>query len=489
MQGDFESFGAGCDVDVLIVGAGLSGVGMASQLSIQLPSASYLVVESRSDLGGTWDLFRYPGVRSDSDMYTLGYGFRPWPHATAIADGPAILAYIRETAEAYGVTDHIRYQTRVLAADWSSAESLWTVQLTGPTGASTMTCRFLFAATGYYDYASGYSPEFRDSELFEGTIVHPQFWPAELDYDGTRIIVVGSGATAVTLVPALAERAAHVTMLQRTPTYIAALPRRDRFAAAARRMLPENQAHRLIRGKNIATSVLNYQLARRAPKVMRSLLRSGAKSHLPAGYPIAEHFNPPYEPWDQRLCLAPDGDFYDAIATGRADVVTDTIDAFTPAGIRLESGRELTADIIVTATGLNLLVLGGMTLSIDGRQQHASESIGYRGAMFCGIPNFAVALGYVNASWTLKCDLISEFTCRVIAHMVANGYRSVTPQSPPMGTHTRPFMDLDAGYIRRSVDQLPRQVTAEPWRLHQNYLRDRASFHRADVSGAELAYS
>ncbi len=268
MQGDFESFGAGCDVDVLIVGAGLSGVGMASQLSIQLPSVSYLVVESRSDLGGTWDLFRYPGVRSDSDMYTLGYGFRPWPHATAIADGPAILAYIRETAEAYGVTDHIRYQTRVLAADWSSAESLWTVQLTGPTGASTVTCRFLFAATGYYDYASGYSPEFRDSELFEGTIVHPQFWPAELDYDGARIIVVGSGATAVTLVPALAERAAHVTMLQRTPTYIAALPRRDRLAAAARRVLPENQAHRLIRAKNIATSVLNYQLARRAPKVM-----------------------------------------------------------------------------------------------------------------------------------------------------------------------------------------------------------------------------
>jgi cation diffusion facilitator CzcD-associated flavoprotein CzcO len=488
MRDDCAASGAGCDVDVLIIGAGLSGVGMACHLNTRLPSLTYLVVESRAAIGGTWDLFRYPGVRSDSDMFTLGYSFRPWPYTSSIADGQSILDYIRDTAEAYGVGDHIRFNTKVVAADWSSSDSYWTVTLASVTGHTTMTCRFIYAATGYYDYETGYSPEFEGREQFEGLIVHPQFWPQQLAYDDAQIVVIGSGATAVTLVPALAERAAHVTMLQRTPTYIAALPRRDRLAAALSRMLPSDRAHQVIRSKHIASSMLSYQVARRAPKVMRSLLRSGAKSHLPDGYPVNEHFTPPYEPWDQRLCLAPDGDFYAAIAAGRADVITDTIDAFTSTGIRLVSGREIPADIIVTATGLNLLVLGGMTMSLDGREVVASESIGYRGAMLCGIPNFAVALGYINASWTLKCDLISEFVCRVIAHMVANGHSVVTPRFPPSDLPTRPFMDLDAGYVRRSVEQLPRQVDAEPWRGHQNYLRDRLAFSRANLSDGSLLF-
>ncbi len=482
-------FGAGCDVGVLIVGAGLSGVGMACHLERSLPEVSYAIVEARDELGGTWDLFRYPGVRSDSDMYTLGYRFRPWPQPYALADGPAILTYIRDTAEDFGVSEKIRFGQRVIAADWSSAEACWSVTLadTATGDHSQITCRFLFSATGYYDYEAGYTPEFKGRGDFRGQVVHPQEWPADLDYAGRRIVVIGSGATAVTLVPALAATAAEVTMLQRTPTYIASLPRRDRSDALLQRLLPQPAAYRAIRRKHILGSALSYQLARRAPRLMKAMLRSGAKARLPAGYPVDTHFAPPYEPWDQRLCLAPDGDFYSAIAAGRAQVVTDTIDKFTATGILLASGRELAADIIVTATGLNILVLGGMTLSIDTVPLAAADAIGYKGAMFCDVPNFAVALGYTNASWTLKCDLISEFACRVIAYMIGNGYRSATPRRPPPELPTRPFMDLDSGYLRRATDQLPRQVDVDPWRLHQNYLRDVRAF-RADLASAGLDF-
>lgn len=484
-------FAAGADVGVLIVGAGLSGIGMACHLRTSLPDVSFAIVEARDTIGGTWDLFRYPGVRSDSDMYTLGYRFRPWPEATALADGEAILRYIRDTAEAYRVTDRITFGKRVVAADWSTAEYRWTVRLADVhTGEeSETTARFLFAATGYYDYDAGYTPDFAGRDDFRGQVVHPQEWPADLDYAGRRIVVIGSGATAVTLVPALAETAGGVTMVQRTPTYIAALPRNNRIDHLLQRLLPSTVAYKAIRRKHILGSTVSYQLARRAPSVMKAMLRSGARAHLPTGYPVDEHFAPPYNPWDQRLCLAPDGDFYAAIAAGRARVVTDTIDRFTATGVRLASGLEVPADTIVTATGLNIEVLGGMSLSIDSQPLAASEAIGFKGAMFCGIPNFAVALGYTNASWTLKCDLIAEFTCRVIRYLSDHSYHSATPRRPPPELPTRPFMDLDSGYLRRAADRLPRQVDRRPWRLHQNYLRDLREFRSVDLAEAGLDFA
>ncbi|WP_158437886.1 alpha/beta fold hydrolase [Naasia lichenicola] len=483
-------------VDVIIVGGGLSGVGAASHLRRENPEESVLVLESRSTIGGTWDLFRYPGVRSDSDMFTLGYSFRPWTAGKAIADGRSIREYIVDTVEAEGLRSRIRTNHRVVAAEWSSSDARWTVtavvtgdgeyrmddgadmevqpETAGQTETVTFTCSFLFVCSGYYRYDKGFTPAIPGADTFEGALVHPQHWPRDLDHAGKRVVVIGSGATAVTLVPSMAATAAHVTMLQRSPTYIAAVPSRDHLADRLRGKLPPQTAYRIIRIKNIGYSMLTYQLSRRRPEFMKSLLRKSAVAKLPAGFAVDTHLAPTYEPWDQRLCAIPDGDLYRAISKGAADIVTDRIDRITPHGIRLASGAELEADVIVTATGLELLVIGGIALSVDGRPVDVADTIAYKGMMLTGVPNFALTIGYTNASWTLKADLVARFVGRLLRRMRRLGYASVVPEAPASvrSGPLSPLIDLQAGYVLRSSARLPRQGAVTPWRLKQNYLHD-----------------
>ena len=438
--------GAGTDVehvDVLIVGAGISGISTACHLTDRCPGKSFAIVEARDAMGGTWDLFRYPGIRSDSDMFTLGYSFRPWKEAEAIADGPAILKYLAETAAAYDVDRAIRFNRRVVRAAWSSDEAVWHVEIerTGDeSGTERITCGFIAGCTGYFRYDHGYSPEFPGRERFGGTVVHPQLWPEDLDYAGKRVVVIGSGATAITLIPALSETAAHVTMLQRSPSYVVSLPRQDKLAVALRRRLPARLAYGLVRAKNVTMQALSYRFSRRFPGTMKRLLRKWAIAALPAGYDVDAHFKPDYDPWDQRLCLVPDGDLFDAVGSGRAEIVTDRIDTFTEDGIRLESGRELDADVIVTATGLEMLFFGDIDVTVDGRAIDPSEAVAYKGMMLCGVPNLSFAVGYTNASWTLKCDLVSKYVCRLLNHMDEHGYDACTPQLPG------PDVELDPGH-------------------------------------------
>jgi len=470
-------------VDVLIVGAGLSGVGAACHLQQSCPGKIFAILEAREAIGGTWDLFRYPGIRSDSDMFTLGYSFRPWPGNESIADGPSILRYVRETARDHRLEKKIRFGHRVLRAEWSSADARWTVHAQrGDTGEDVpLTCSFLYCCTGYYRYDEGYSPSFPGAERFGGEIVHPQHWPQDLDYEGKRVVVIGSGATAVTLVPAMAARAEHVTMLQRSPTYIVSLPAIDPLAVALRRRLPAKVADTALRWKNVALTLLSFNISRRAPRLARKLLRRGVVSRLPATFDVDTHFNPDYNPWQQRLCLVPDGDLFKAVSNGSASVATDHIDTFTERGIKLASGTELPADIIVSATGLNLLMLGGLELALDGAPVEMAETVGYKGMMLCGIPNMAFTVGYTNASWTLKADLVADYVCRLLRHMDEHGYAICTPQSPDPAAPTEPMIDLQAGYVLRSLDALPRQGTAAPWRLHQNYFRDLRLLKRGSV--------
>ena len=465
-------------VDVLIVGAGLSGVGAACHLQTEAPDVSYAIVEARGASGGTWDLFRYPGVRSDSDMFTLGYAFRPWLEAESIADGEAILRYVRETAAAYGVDQQIRYHSRVVRADWCSDDARWSVTVENTeTGArTTQTCGFLYGCSGYYRYDEGYTPDWPGVDDFAGTIVHPQHWPADLDVTGKRVVVIGSGATAATLVPALAATAARVTMVQRSPSYVLSLPGRDPIAALLRKVLPERRAYRAVRRKNIAVSTTIYRLCRRYPTRMRAWLRKGAIKRLPAGFDVDTHFNPAYEPWDQRMCLVPDGDLFASIASGKADVVTDQIEAFTANGLRLRSGATVDADIIVTATGLNLLILGGIELAVDGKTVHAPDHVAYKAMMLDGVPNLAFALGYTNASWTLKVDLVSSYVARLLAFMQERGYTTVTPKLPATPMDTSPFIEMTSGYFERSRADLPRQGDRAPWRIEQHYRHDAALF-------------
>ncbi len=461
-------------VDVLIVGAGLSGIGAACHLQRRCPGKTFAIVESRASIGGTWDLFRYPGIRSDSDMFTLGYSFKPWKAAKALADGSSIRDYVKEAATEHDLDRRIRFNSKVVSADWSSETARWTVQIenTDTGERSPVSCGFLFGCTGYYRYDEGYTPEFEGVESFKGQIVHPQHWPEDLDYTDKRVVIIGSGATAVTLLPAMTDRAEHVTMLQRSPSYVLSIPGSDPIALLLRKVLPVKKAYAVLRWKNVLLAMGLYGLSQRLPNLMRRVLRKGAQSRLPEGYAVDTHFNPTYKPWDQRMCMVPDGDFFEAINDGRASVVTDRIDSFTERGVRLASGEELEADIIITATGLNLLVMGGISLSVDGQEVDLSKTVGYKGMMFSGVPNMALTLGYTNASWTLKADLVAEYVCRVLNHMDRHGYDRIVPRRPDPSISTEPFLNLKSGYIMRAIDELPLQGAVAPWRLNQNYVRD-----------------
>jgi monooxygenase len=476
--------------DVLIVGAGLSGIGAAVHLQRHLPQKSYAILEARQAIGGTWDLFRYPGIRSDSDMFTLGYSFRPWTDAKSIADGETIRRYVKETAREYGVEPHIRFGHRVVAAHWDSETARWTVEAERlETGERlSMTCSFIHCCTGYYRYDQGFTPNWEGVERFRGQIVHPQHWPEDLDYAGKRVVVIGSGATAVTLVPAMAQDAAHVTMLQRSPTYIISLPEEDALANALRRLLPAKLAYQLARLEHVALTALSFQLSRRRPELMKRILRRGLESQLPEGYDIDRHFSPRYDPWDQRLCVVPNGDLFRAIRHGSASVVTDRIETFTEEGIRLVSGQELPADIIVTATGLNLQMLGGARVFVDGAEVDPGSTVAYKGMMFSGIPNAALSVGYTNASWTLKCDLICEYVCRLIAYMDEHGHDWCVPVEPPLEQQRRPLLDLSSGYILRSIDKLPKQGERTPWRVNQNWFLDIGLFRRSPIDDEGMRF-
>jgi cation diffusion facilitator CzcD-associated flavoprotein CzcO len=479
------------NVDVLIVGAGLSGIGAACHLRRQAPDRSFAILESRGAIGGTWDLFRYPGIRSDSDMHTLGYAFAPWKDGTAIAEGPSIRNYVIETAAEYGVDKEIRFHHRVTTADWDSATSSWTVHVERTdTGEHTdITCGFLFFCSGYYDYAAGYAPQIPGADRFGGRLVHPQHWPEDLDYAGKRVVIIGSGATAITLVPAMAPTAEHVTMLQRSPSYIVSLPSVDPLANLARRLLPEKLAYHLVRIKNVGLMTLSFQLSRRRPRLMKALIRRGARSLLPAGYDVDRHFAPRYDPWDQRLCVAPDADLFRALSNGSASIVTDTIESFTERGLALTSGEELAADVVVTATGLRMQALGGAALTIDGAPVSLPETVAYRGAMLSGVPNFAMTIGYANASWTLRADLTADYVCRLLNHMAAHGYRECRPAADPPGIDRRPLLDLSSGYVLRSVRDLPSQGSRRPWRMRQNYALDLLDIRRADLEDGVMRFS
>ncbi|HEX6688988.1 MAG TPA: NAD(P)/FAD-dependent oxidoreductase [Solirubrobacterales bacterium] len=477
-------------LDVLIVGAGLSGIGAAWHLQDRCRGKRYAILEARGDLGGTWDLFRYPGIRSDSDMHTLGYRFKPWTEAKSITDGPSILDYVRQTARDDGIEAKIRFHHRVLGAAWSSAEARWTVEVERTETGETLqlTCDFLWTCSGYYRYDEGYTPEFEGVDRFAGPVVHPQHWPEDFDYSGKRVVVVGSGATAVTLVPAMAEKAAHVTMLQRSPTYIASLPAEDRIATALRRRLPERAAYAAVRWKNVLIQTIFFQLSRRRPELIKRWIRKGVQRSLPPGYDVDRHFKPRYNPWDQRMCLVPDGDLFAAISAGDASVVTDRIATFTERGIELESGEELEADAIVTATGLNLLFLGGMTLEVDGQEVDVPTTMAYKGMMLSGVPNMAFTVGYTNASWTLKADLTSEYVCRLLNHMDAHGHKRAVPEVDP-SVSEQPLLDFTSGYVLRSLDRFPKQGSKEPWKLRQNYPLDIRTIRRGRIDDGAMRFS
>ncbi|ANE78705.1 FAD-containing monooxygenase EthA [Mycobacterium adipatum] len=477
-------------LDVVIVGAGISGISTAWHLQDRCPTKSYAILERRENIGGTWDLFKYPGIRSDSDMFTLGFRFKPWTSSRAIADGQSIWNYINEAAVENGIDKHIRTGHRVTSVDWSDADNRWTINIETAGEQQQLTASFLSVCSGYYNYDEGYSPEFPGAADFKGQIIHPQHWPEGLDYAGKKIVVIGSGATAITLIPSLVnEGAGHVTMLQRSPTYIGALPLDDPIAAQANKYLPKNVAHMVNRWKAIAMATGQYQVARRFPKVFKKALRDMATRRLPEGFDYDKHFSPRYNPWDERVCLAPNGDFFKTIKAGKADVVTDTIETFTETGIKLTSGAELQADIIITATGLNMQLFGGATATRNGEPIDLTKSMTYKGLMLSGVPNMAITFGYTNASWTLKADLVSEFICRVLNYMDANGFDRVEPQHPGDAIDEQPFMDFTPGYFRRAMDTLPKSGSEAPWKLKQNYFFDLRLIRHGKVDEESLHFT
>ena len=477
-------------IDVLIIGAGLAGIGGACQLRRKCPDHSFMILESRKTSGGTWDLFRYPGFRSDSDMYTYSYGFKPWKDKSTIADGHKILSYIREAAAEYDVEQHIRYQHKVVAADWSSAEKRWLVTAErGDTGEQvTISCKFMFNCCGYYDYEQGYTPEFAGIDEFEGRVFHAQHWPEDLDYRGKRVVVVGSGATAVTLVPAMARDTGSLVMLQRTPTYIANVPAEDPMAIKLRKWLPDSLTFRLTRWKKVFFQIYIYDLSRRKPEQLKKFLLGQVKKALGPDYDVATHFTPPYNPWDQRLCAVPDGDMFDVIRDGDAEVVTDHIDRFNGSGILLKSGKQLDADIVVLATGLNLKFAGGIKHSFDGKALDISDHYIYRGMMFSGVPNMAFTVGYTNSSWTLKTDLTGNYVCRLLKKMARGGHSCVTPQvKGELGEV--PMLDFDAGYVLRARSMMPKNGDRLPWKNYQNYIRDFIGLRLGRLNDPELEFN
>jgi monooxygenase len=478
-------------LDVLIVGAGLSGIGAAHHLQESCPWATYAIFEARDAIGGTWDLFRYPGVRSDSDMHTLGYSFRPWDGSKAIADGPSILQYIKDTAAADGSDRHIRFHHRVVRADWSTEHARWfiTAERTDTGEPVELTCGFLFSCSGYYRYDHGYEPDFPGRDRFEGTVIHPQFWPEDLDYAGKRVVVIGSGATAITLVPSLAGTAEHVTMLQRSPTYIASVPAGSPAVGVVRRVLPERYAGNAVRWALALGTQAFFNLSRRRPETVKRMLRKGLERQLPPGYDIDTHFTPSYNPWDQRLCVVPNGDLFEAIKAGTASVITDHIDTFTDKGIKLRSGRELDADIIVTATGLELLFIGGIEVSVDGEKVDVANRLTYKGMMLEGVPNLAIAIGYTNASWTLKCELTCDYVCRLLNHLRGTGNQQCTPVNQDSSITAEPLLGLSSGYVQRSADRFPKQGSRFPWQVHQSYLRDYRVLKRSSVDDGIMVFS
>jgi cation diffusion facilitator CzcD-associated flavoprotein CzcO len=480
--------------DVLIMGAGLSGIDAAHHLQELCPKKSYVILEQRERVGGTWDLFRYPGIRSDSDMLTMGYSFRPWTHPKAISPGADIRNYIEATARDEGIDRHIRFGHQIQRASWSSKDGQWTVEAScksagGSDETVTLTCNFLFSCAGYYRYSAGYAPEFPGAGRFQGRIVHPQAWPEDLDYSGKRVVIIGSGATAVTLVPALAATAGRVTMLQRSPTYIISLPGQDKLALWLRRVMPATWAFRLSRWRNIAFMTMIYRFSLRFPNFVKQRLLKRVREQLGPEYDVATHFTPRYNPWAQRMCLVPDADMFEAIKANRASIVTDQIKTFTDKGIVLASGEELEADIIVTATGLTMQAFGGIDLSVDGQRVNPGQVLTYKGVMLSGVPNFASVFGYINASWTLKADLICHYVCRLLNSMDRKGLRQVTPKNGSESA-AAPFVEnFNPGYIERALASWPKQGARPPWRAHQNYIRDTFSLRWASLEDGVLEFS
>ncbi len=477
--------------DVLIIGAGISGIGAAVHLQKRSPERTYAILEGRDSIGGTWDLFRYPGIRSDSDMYTLGYAFKPWEEAKAIADGPSILRYVKDTAKEHGVEEAVRFRHQAKAAAWSSAEARWTVQAERGDAKEpvSFTCNFLFVCGGYYSYAAGYTPDFPGIETFRGRVVHPQNWTEDIDYAGKRVVVIGSGATAVTLVPEMAKTAAHVTMLQRSPTYVVARPSEDAQANWLRRHFPATVAYALARWKRVLLQMYFFNLCRRKPAKAKGLILGGVRAYLGPDYDVDRHFTPRYNPWEQRLCLVPDADLFLALRGKKASVVTDQIERFTEKGIRLKSGEELEADLVVTATGLNLEVLAGLRLSVDGAPVDPAKTFNYKGLMYSGVPNLASSFGYTNASWTLKCDLTCEYVCRLLNHMRKNGYVQCTPRLEDPAMQAAPWVDFSSGYVQRTLHKFPKQGAKAPWRMPQNYARDILTLRYGRIDDGTLEFA
>ena len=478
-------------IDVLIVGAGLSGIAAAYHLQVSCQKKTYRIVEGRSALGGTWDLFRYPGVRSDSDMHTMGFSFKPWTSETVIADGSDILNYLKETAEQFGIDHQIQYDTRVVKVIWTSEQARWTVEMEdGRTRVrSTLTCSFLFMCSGYYSYDQGHTPDFPGADRFQGRIVHPQDWPKDLDYAGKQVVIIGSGATAVTLVPSMAKTAAHVTMLQRSPTYIVARPALDPFAGKLGKYLPYKVAARLTRWRNILIGAHFYRLARKEPEKFSAAIIGGARAQLGETYDVATHFTPKYKPWDQRLCLVPDGDLFKTLRAGHATIVTDTIDSFTETGIRLASGKELPADVIVTATGLTMKLLSNVEVYVDGKLIELGKTFNYKGTMFSGVPNFALTIGYTNASWTLKAELSCLYVCRLLNYMDRHKYRSAVPNYIEGSIGEQPMVSLTSGYVQRAVNDLPKQGLKMPWTLRQDFTRDSIAMRYGRVNDGSVRFA
>lgn len=480
--------------DVVVVGAGISGIGAAYHLQEFCPDRTFTILEGRERLGGTWDLFRYPGVRSDSDMHTLGYSFKPWKDKKTIADGPAILDYLNETVDEYDIRRKIRFNHLVTDAKWSTDDATWTVSTTRADDGSTQTytCNFLFMCSGYYSYKGGYEPEFPGSERFGGEVVHPQKWPEDLDYAGKKVVIIGSGATAVTLVPAMADTAEHVTMLQRSPTYVVTRPSQDKLANNLRKVLPEKLAYEITRRRNVWRGEMVYKKTRTEPDKVKDLLLKGVRDELGEDYDVDTHFTPTYNPWDQRMCLVPDSDLFASIRDEKATVVTDFIETFTETGIQLKSGQHLDADIIVTATGLQLVTLGEMTFEVDGNPVDFSEVWTYKGLAYSDVPNLVSSFGYINASWTLRADLTCEYVCRLLNHMAETGTDACTPRLRPADADMprRPWIDdFSAGYMQRMMPMMPKQGDRAPWLNTQSYSADKKLFREGPIADGVMRFT